>query len=85
MRGEFLNGYPDFRRGDQRFVHKPREVLQGIQTQAVVPQLLIPIECGFDISLNRSVGFDGITYRLDFRVRRSITSNAGIAVAGFSR
>ena len=38
---------------------------------------LIPVESGFDISLNRRRGFECITYHLDFRARRSITSNAG--------
>ncbi len=46
---------------------------------------LIPVECGFDISLNRNLGFDCISFHLDFRARRSITSNAGFAVEGFSR
>jgi hypothetical protein len=38
---------------------------------------LIPVECCFDISLNRRRGFDCITYYLDFRARWSIISNAG--------
>jgi len=46
---------------------------------------LIPLERGFDISLNRRLGFDCKSFHSDFRARRSITSNAGLAVEGFSR
>ncbi len=46
---------------------------------------LIPIECGFNIRLNRGRGFDFISFHLDFRVSRSIRSNADFPVEGSSR
>ena len=45
----------------------------------------IPFESGFDINFNRRLCFNRISLYFDFRARRSITSNAGFAVEGFSR
>jgi hypothetical protein len=83
-RGEFLNECPDIRKGDQRLFISRAKFCKKFKPK---PWFLafIPVECGFDISLNRRLGFDCISLHFDFRARRSITSNAGFAVEGFSR
>jgi len=45
----------------------------------------IPFEGSFDIKLDGGSSFESILSHLDFSMRWSITSNAGLAVEGFSR